>query len=255
MTAATLAHGTPDYTALEFPAPPEDRPYVITNMVVSLDGSVVVEGTEQGLGSPVDQSLMRQLRLHADAVMNGAGTLRASGTSSRVSEESQALRRARGKAANPIAAVPSASGDLPLERAFFTARDFDALVYLAESAPPERRAAIEATGRPVVSLADATFIPDMLRHMRTALDARLLLVEGGPHLNGQLFDHGAVDECFFTLGALVVGGNAPLAPVVGGHPARLDALTRLELLAATQQTETGELYLRYRVTERHPRSP
>jgi riboflavin biosynthesis pyrimidine reductase len=82
-TPPRLSVGKPDYTALEFPPPPADRPYVVTNMVMSLDGSVVVEGTERGLGSAVDQALMRELRVPVDVVMNGAGTLRASGTSSR----------------------------------------------------------------------------------------------------------------------------------------------------------------------------
>ena len=80
--------GKPDYTALSFPPPPADRPTVILNMVSSADGRAVIEGTERGLGSPTDQRLMRELRVHADVVLNGAGTLRASGTSSRTGDAS-----------------------------------------------------------------------------------------------------------------------------------------------------------------------
>src|SRR5688572_9888313 len=137
--------GKPDYTALTFPDPPDDRPYVYLNMVSSVDGKVVIEGTERGLGSPVDQRLMRELRVHADVVLNGAGTLRASGTSSRLGDPAlEALRVERGKPAAPIAATLSHSGDLPLDRTFFTARDFDAVVYLSEAASEERRRAVEA---------------------------------------------------------------------------------------------------------------
>lgn len=71
----------PDYTRLEFGAAPLDRPYVILNMVSSIDGKAVVEGSEKGLGSKTDQRLMRELRTNADTILNGAGTLRASGTS------------------------------------------------------------------------------------------------------------------------------------------------------------------------------
>src|SRR4051794_7690028 len=118
--------GKPDYTSLLFPEPPPDRPYVYVNMVSSVDGKVVIEGNERGLGSAVDQRLMRELRVHADVVFDGAGTLRASGTSSRVDDPAlEALRVQRGKAAVPIAATLSHSGDLPLDRAFFTARDFE----------------------------------------------------------------------------------------------------------------------------------
>ena len=73
-----------DYTSLDFPAPPDDRPYVAINMVMSADGHTVVEGSERGLGSPTDQRLMRELRVHFDVVLNGAATFRASGTSARL---------------------------------------------------------------------------------------------------------------------------------------------------------------------------
>jgi riboflavin biosynthesis pyrimidine reductase len=223
---------------------------VVTNMVMSLDGSVVVEGTERGLGSAIDQALMRELRANADVVMNGAGTLRASGTSSRVGEEHQAARLARGQTAQPLAAVLSTSGDLPLERAFFTERDFEAMVYLADTAPPPRRAAIEATGRAVAVLPSEGFVASVLRHMRHELGARVLLIEGGPHLNGALLELGAVDEYFLTLGPVVVGGNAPLAAAIGARPPTIAALTHLELVSGMFEPSTSELYLRYRVAGR-----
>src|SRR4029079_5344297 len=96
------ALGKPDYTALTFPAPPADRPYVILNMVESLDGRATIEGNERGLGSPVGSARMRELRLHADVVVNGASTLRASGTSPRLNNAAlEAIRIARGKSRSP----------------------------------------------------------------------------------------------------------------------------------------------------------
>lgn len=241
-----LTLGKPDYTSLELPDPPEDRPYVISNMVMSLDGTVVVEGTERGLGSAVDQALMRELRVNVDVVINGANTLRISGTSSRVSEHLIDIRRSRGLTPHPVAAVLSASGDLPLERLFFTARDFDAVVFLADSAPEDRRAAIEATGRQVVSVPADAAVPAMLRHMRLEQGARSLLVEGGPHLLGSLIAAGALDEYFLTLGPVVVAGDSALPATVAPRPPSLAGLTQLELVSAHCEPTTGELYLRYR---------
>ena len=238
----------PDYTTLTFPDPPADRPYVIVNMVSSVDGRVVVEGTEKGLGSPRDQRLMRELRVHADVTINGAGTLRASGTSSRLGDAAlEELRVARGLPRAPIAAVLSHSGDLPLDRLFFTARDFDAIVYLSADAPAARREAIEATGRRVVSLPTGDEVTAMLSHMRGELGARLLLVEGGPTLNGALFDAGYVDEFFLTLGGVVVSGHPTKPTVESNRVPSIAALTHLELLSATPNGETDEVYLRYRV--------
>ena len=240
--------GKPDYTALRFGEPRPDRPYVIVNMVTSVDGKGVIEGNERGLGSAVDQLLMRELRANADVVISGAGTLRATGTTSRVGDEGlEALRGSRGHSRHPIAAVLSASGDLPLDRPFFTARDFDAAVYLAETASSERFAALEATGRTVVAVPPGDAVAAMLRHMRTKLAASVLLVEGGPTLNAQLFALGAIDEYFTTIGPVIVGGRDTLTPVEGAAAASLQAVTRLELISSALNAETSELYLRYRV--------
>ncbi len=237
----------PDYTSLRFPiAAGLRRPYVITNMVMSADGKVVLGETERGLGSATDQRLMRELRVHADVVLNGAGTLRASGTSSRLgSRRLTELRRARGKSPAPIAAVLSRSAGLPLDRAFFTARDFDAVVYLSDAAPADRRRAIAATGRRVVAVPDAAAVPSMVRHMHDELGATLLLAEGGPAILGRLFEHDLVDEYFLTMSGVIVGGGAP-TPVEGPRISTPESITRFGLVSAIPNPDDGEVYLRFR---------
>ena len=242
--------GKPDYTTLEFPAAPPDRPYVIINMVTSLDGKATVAGTEGGLGSPADRRLMQELRVHADVVLNGAGTMRASRTSSRLdADEVEAIRLSRGLSRQPISAVISRSGNLPLDGAFFTTPEaFDAVVYLCESAPADRRSAIAATGRPVVDVPAGDEFRAALAQMRKNLDAKFLLVEGGPTINGELFRLGLVDEFFLTLGPVIVGGRGGLTVVENDATPSIDELLRLSLIHAKPNPETGELYLRYRVT-------
>ena len=239
----------PDYTTLEFPDPPEDRPYVIADMIASADGKTVIEGNEAGLGSRTDRRLLHELRLHADVVLSGAGTLRATGASPRLHEDDlEVLRRERGKSRTPIGAVITASGDVPLDAGFFTSDEFEAYVYLADSAPPGRREAIEATGRPVVEVPADHAVRAMLRHMRSELGARLVMLEGGPTLNGECFRAGVVDELFLTLGGVVVGGRGlPTAVEMPGVEVTRETVTRLELLAAAPNPETDEVYVRYRV--------
>ena len=238
----------PDYTWLTFPDPPPDRPYVYVNMVMSTDGKVVIEGTEQGLGTPVDQRLMRELRVTADVVLNGATTLRASGTSPRLGDpELVAVRTARGKSAAPIAAVMTGSANVPLDALFFTGEDFRAVVYVGADAPQDHLDAIRATGREAFQLPATNDIAWMLRHMRTELDARYVLLEGGPTLNGQLLDAGFVDEYFLTLGPRIVGGNGTLTPFRADRDATLAAVTQLNLVSAVPNPATNEVYLRYRV--------
>jgi 2,5-diamino-6-(ribosylamino)-4(3H)-pyrimidinone 5'-phosphate reductase len=239
----------PDYTNLELPPPPDHRPYVLLNMVMSTDGKVVIEGTEQGIGSKVDHRLMREIRVNADIVMNGASTLRASGTSSRLNDEAlEVMRRQRGKPTSPIAAVMSRSGDLPLDKMFFRSREFDAIIYAAPEMPAEKVAAIAATGRTVHVLAPtANDILEMLRHMRLELGAEVLLCEGGPDMNAQLFALDVVDEYFVTLGPVVIGGKNTLTAVEGQRAFSREEVRHVELVSAVPNPETSEVYLRYRV--------
>lgn len=237
----------PDYTSLELPPAPRDRPYILVNTVMSLDGKGVVEGTEEGIGSTVDQRLMRELRVNADVVLTGAGTLRASGASSRLGDPIlEQLRLARNKPRCPTAAVISASGDLPLDKVFFTARDFQAVVYLSDAASSTQKAAIIATGRTVVPLPARDPLPVMLKHMRGVLHAEVLLVEAGPTLNAQLFQLGVVDEYFVTLGPVIVGGGGTKTPVGGDAPFTRETLLHFELISAVPNRETSEVYCRYR---------
>jgi len=238
----------PDYTRLEFGRAPADRPYVILNMVSSIDGKAVVEGSEKGLGSKTDQRLMRELRTNADMILNGAGTLRASGTSPRLGGDAalEAIRTAAGKPRFPTAAVITRSGNLPLDATFFRANDFEAVVYLSDAAPKEARDAIIAAGRPVVPVPAGREVHVALAHMRLEMGAEVLLCEGGPGLNGQLFAMDAVDEFFLTMGPVVVSGRFSKTAVEGDLPFARGMLPRFRLVSCVPNEETDEVYLRYR---------
>jgi riboflavin-specific deaminase-like protein len=235
------------YTDLTFPAPPPDRPYVYINMVMSLDGKATIDKTERGLGSARDQRLMRELRLHADMVMNGANTLRISGTSSTLGDEDLVhLRRKRRGDRAPIAAVITSSGDLPLQRRFFTSREFDAIVFATEGIPSDRLDAIRATGRRAVLLpAGVHTLPAMVTVMRRELGIQYLLVEGGPTLNAGLLQHGLVDELFLTMAGKIVGGSENLS-IVEGPQFPIAGVPQFEAISSYYNEDDREFYFRWR---------
>ncbi len=91
-----------------------ERVVVLMNMIETADGITTIigpdgKGSEQGIGHTVDQNLMRHLRFHADATLNGSSTLRLSGSDSTIDEQKHpnliAKRRELGKSDNPIACV------------------------------------------------------------------------------------------------------------------------------------------------------
>jgi riboflavin biosynthesis pyrimidine reductase len=228
-------------------------------MVSSFDGCVTVvdprtgEPSERGLGSAADKRVMQLLRSHADAVLNGAETLRVSGSSSVVAdEELRAIRRAKGKPSNPLAIIMSRTGEgLPLDRIdpksdFFYSQEFEAVVFITSAAPSSTVERITATGRSVEMISESSDnIAELLAIARSKYGVKLLVCEGGPSINGALIGHGVADEFFMTFAPKIVGGGKH--PVELPQPLDRDRLQALQAVSSCYVSETGELFLRYRI--------
>jgi riboflavin-specific deaminase-like protein len=225
----------------ELPEPPADRPYVLLNMVTSVDGKAAVAGSAAPIGSDVDHRLMRSLRASVDAVMIGGGTLRLERVDPRVGASWAARRSARGVPPEPLAIVLTGSGDIPLDRRYFAYPDVPRLVICGAATPAERREALAACATLLVAPAARPEMAWALRQLRAEYGVRHLLVEGGPTVNGELIAAGLVDELCWTLAPKIIGSTETL-PLVAG-PA-LPAPARLTLLSAYLHED--EFFLRYR---------
>ena len=240
----------PDYTQLRLAPPKTDRPTILVNMVMSADGKTVIGQTERGLGSPTDQRLMREIRANADVILNGANTLRASGTSSSIDhKELKKLRDAQGKNSPPISAVLSRSGNLPLHRAFFQSSEFKAIVYLADTVRMDRKNRLQATGRKIHIVPSDNTILATIHHMRSELKANVLLVEGGPTINNEFFKRDLVDHYFLTLAPIIVGSHETISGIETRPSWAPNQVRRLTLVAAQPNAKTGEVYLHYQRLE------
>jgi riboflavin-specific deaminase-like protein len=212
------------------------RPYVMVNMISSLDGKTTLGGKTSGIGSAVDRLLMRTLRSKADAVMIGANTLRAERLSLGLDEPA--------RASHPLAVVVTASGDVPAEQNLILGQDQDLLVIVPEGVTARvswgrgRTLVAPAGKRGTISLGEA------LRTLKTEYAVDHLLVEGGPSLNHSLISGGLVDELFITLSPKLLGGTAGEALTILDGPELQEARTATLLSAHLCQ---NELFLRYRL--------
>ncbi len=210
------------------------RPYLAIVMVASVDGRVARRGAAAGLGSPTDQRLVRRLRAEADALLYGAGTLRAERFAPRVPDDLARARAARGQPFQPLAVVLTASGRVPAQHPFFwTAAPARPRLVFSEADLGQ----LVREGVDVVRLA-----PLDLRHVLGELGRRgvqRIVCEGGPTLSRALLAAGCVDELFLTLAPRLLGGPDPL-PLVAGEPLDLPPLA----LRSLYERE-GELFLRY----------
>ncbi len=98
---------------------PSGRPLVLLNMASTTDGRATVGGRSGPIGNRADRELFHALRATVDAVLVGAGTVRAERYGRLVRDEAhRRLRAARGLAEEPLACLVSASlalaPDIPL---------------------------------------------------------------------------------------------------------------------------------------------
>ena len=231
---------------------PPDRPYLVLNMVASLDGKATLEGRTAGLGGEADRELFHGLRTQADALLVGAGTVRAERYGRVVRDPAlRERRRGEGLAEDPLACVVSASleglADVPLLEA---AEQRVVVVTAAEdelplAAPPveylraPRAAASAVASEEGASASGAVDARAALERLRADWGVRSVLCEGGPTLNADLLAAGVVDELFLSLSPQLLGGREALTIVAG------DALPEPVPLELVSLLESGsELFLR-----------
>jgi riboflavin-specific deaminase-like protein len=235
---AVLPPGEGIYEDLELPPEnPRDplRPYVIINMVSSVDGRSAVEGKSSSIGSETDRQTMRTLRSKADAVMVGAGTLRAEKLSLGVDEPPER---------QPLAVIATKTGDVPLEGNLVVGERQEVLVVSTQDSPEDLEDRLRESVRVLrvpAAPSGAVNLGEALRILKAEYAVRLLLVEGGPSLNYALVSSSLADELFLTLAPKLLGGTRDEALTILDGPARLTSDVNLLAVHLT----ADELFLRY----------
>ena len=214
-----------------------DRPYVVTNFALTLDGHATIAGRSGAIGSDADTAMLVGLRTRVDAVMIGAGTMRAERYGRIIGDPAKReLRERDGLASDPLVVIVSGSLDLPWDAPLFTEPDGPVVICTAsEDEPPETEAELHLIrNEGVVDLRAS------LRALRSERGVRALLCEGGPRLHGELIEAGLVDELFVTHAPKLSGGVGP-----GLIAGLREAVRDLELAWLLAEESTGELFGRY----------
>jgi riboflavin biosynthesis pyrimidine reductase len=216
--------------------PREERPLVAMNFAATVDGRATIGGVSGPIGSATDTAMLAGLRRRFDAVMIGAGTMRAERYGRLVSDPEQRQRRERiGLPPDLLMVIVSGRLDLPWDASLFTDGGGRVLIFTAsDTEPPPTATAVQVVRHEgFVNLAAA------LRQLRQERGIRALLCEGGPGLHAELEGGDAVDDLFLTIAPKLAGGDAPR--IIEGE---LPQVAELELAWLLEQE--GELFARYR---------
>ncbi|MGI9008399.1 MAG: RibD family protein [Streptosporangiaceae bacterium] len=195
-----------------------ERPYVLLSCAMSLDG-YIDDGSPARLLLSSDEDLdqVDDLRAGCDAIMIGAGTLRADDPVLMLhSARRREARVASGREPDPVRVVVSASGNLDRSARLFRTGT-DRVVYVSSAA------AAATAGR----LGDAATVVDAGTEPR--LDRILddlagrgvsrLMAEGGASLHAQFLTSGLADELRLAVAPFFVGeAGAPRFAGPGRFP-------------------------------------
>jgi len=214
----------------------EHRPYLALNFVVTVDGRATIGGRSGPIGSRTDAEMLQRLRTRVDAVMIGAGTMRAERYGRMVSDpQFRAYRERAGLAPDPLAVIVSNRLELPWDASLFTDGGGSVVTFTSsDEDPPETATPVTCVRHP-----DAVDLEAALGWLREEGGIRSVLCEGGPTLHGRLREAGLADELFLTTAPKLGGGEAPR--ILEGALPEVAELELAWLLEAD-----GELFARYR---------
>ena len=189
------------------------RPTIGMCMVMSIDGSTVVDGNSRALGGPADLAVLLGLRKLADVIIVGAST---------VVVDDYGPPSKPGLRVGVVTRSATIDTNMPL---FTSGSGF--LITTETAATPAGVDCVRA-GTTTVDLALAV----------QQLQGNFAQLEGGPTLNAAMVEADLVDEINVTVSPNIVGGMGPRLAA-----GAIDVLQRFQLAHVCE--DDGFLFLRY----------
>lgn len=211
----------------------DGRPYLVLNMVASIDGRTTLGGHVGDLTSPADQRLVYKLRTQADALLVGAGTVRNERYGSLFPHLGDDVRQ-------PLVVVVSGRVDLPADLPLLA--EPGARIVIATPAEDAALGFDHAASVDYLRLPGAGGRVDceaLCRALHERYGVRSMVCEGGPSLNEALIGADVVDELFLSIAPMLVGGGE--RTLVDAAPSHAVQGARLVSVA----TADDYLFLRY----------
>ena len=214
-----------------------ERPSVRLVLAVSLDGRLALaSGGAAHLGGVGDRHVLEQALAWSDAVLIGAGTLRAHRCTCLIHEpQLLAQRKQEGRSLQPTALVVSRRPDFCLEWPFFQQELERHLL------TPDRLLSVD--GFSVIHRLQSSWETTLVELAAWGFHRLVLL--GGASLCGSLLEADQVDELQLTLSPRLLGGRFSWIPIDGfSMPAALSQPDAWTLISA-DQLSGNELVVRY----------
>jgi 5-amino-6-(5-phosphoribosylamino)uracil reductase len=185
-----------------------NRPHVLLSVAASIDG-YIDDNTDDRLLLSNDEDFDRvdSVRAQSDAILVGAGTIRADNPRLLVrSADRQKERTASGKPSSPIKVTITGDGNLTADYKFFTAGDdVTKLVYTTTAAVEKLTAALGSLAT-VIDAGNPINLDTILTDLHNR-GVEQLMVEGGSTIHTQFLESGYVDDLHLVIAPFFIGDH------------------------------------------------
>lgn len=181
-----------------------DRPWVMLNMISTLDGATASEGKSTSLGDEDDKAVFYALRAVADVIVVGAATVAAEDYRPvSLDEKRRRIRSEKGKAPAPTLAIVSGRLSIDPEARVFSDPEYKPLIITGTQANPSKLLMLGDAAD--VAILDDLGPKSIVGHLGAA---GVVLLEGGPSLNAQFAAAGLLDEVNLTIAPMILAGES-----------------------------------------------
>ncbi len=229
-----------------------DRPYAILSCAVSIDGYLDdASPSRLILSGPEDLDEVDELRAQADAILVGAGTIRADNPRLLVRDPGRIARRElAGRSPQPLRVTLTATGQLNPEARFFTGPGAP-LVYAPPSAAQPARAKLKGKAVVIDAGADLTLVA-VLEDLYKERSVASLLIEGGATILRDALAGDLADELRLAIAPFFVADeSAPRFAMPARYPH--DQANPMTLTSARQLGQVAVQHYRRTTPRRHGR--
>jgi len=228
------------------------RPYTLLSCAVSVDGCLDdASGERLILSGPADLDAVDELRAACDAILVGAGTIRADNPRLLVRDPARVARRtARRLPPHPLRVTVTATGDLDPAARFFAGPGAP-LVYCASPAVAAATARLGGAAE-VIDAGDPVSLRTVLADLYSERSVAALLVEGGARMLRDVLADDLADELRLAIAPFFVGDaraprfglpaaypHTPANPMTPSSACRLDDMTVLLFRLGARERPPG----------------
>ena len=226
------------------------KPFIYSNFVSTVDGKIqVLENWKSywPIGSKNDHAVLTELRAFSDALVHGSATAKSFNfVRSIQNPDLESIRKSRGVNTNLPYIVISNHPDKDL---FENLKNpIGEKTYLLTNQKAKVPKNIGKSVNLVRINRDKVSVKDVVSFLGKLLNAKRILVEGGPTLVGSFLEEGLIDEIFLTITPKIFGGeNGKTLTLVENILFPANKIKNLKILSVRKIED--EIFLRYKLLQ------